>query len=166
MEIIVNDDQLSLAIGKKGQNVRLASKLTSWKIDISSESEVEKTSKKIIDELVESLRVSEILARILHDEYLRDPRDIAKLTPEEMNKITSISVEDCRRIIDEAKAIMAKKALEAEETKAAEEAAAAEAAPQLTETEEREGGAEGPAQEARQELEAKPDEETTTPSGE
>ncbi len=165
MEIIVNDDQLSLAIGKKGQNVRLASKLTSWKIDISSESEVEKTSKKIIDELVENLKVSEILARILHDEYLRDPRDIAKLTPEEMNKITSISVEDCRRIIDEAKAIMAKKALEAQEAKAAEEAAAAEA-PQLTETDEKEGGAEEPAQEARQELEAKPDEETTTPVGE
>jgi len=165
MEIIVNDDQLSLAIGKKGQNVRLASKLTSWKIDISSESEVEKTSKKIIDELVENLRVSEILARILHDEYLRDPKDIAKLTPEEMNKITSISVEDCRRIIDEAKAIMTKKALEAEEAKAAEEAAA-EKAPQLTETEEKEGGAEEPAQEARQELEAKPDEETTTPAGE
>jgi transcription termination/antitermination protein NusA len=106
MEVIVNDDQLSLAIGKKGQNVRLASKLTGWKIDISSESEVEKTSKKIIDELVDKLKVSEILARVLHDEYLRDPKDIAKLTPEEMNKITSISTEDCKRIIDEAKSIL------------------------------------------------------------
>ena len=38
MEIIVADDQLSLAIGKKGQNVRLAAKLTGWKIDIKSES--------------------------------------------------------------------------------------------------------------------------------
>jgi transcription termination/antitermination protein NusA len=38
MEIIVPDDQLSLAIGKKGQNVRLAAKLTGWKIDIKSES--------------------------------------------------------------------------------------------------------------------------------
>ena len=108
MEVIVNDDQLSLAIGKKGQNVRLASKLTGWKIDISSESEVEKTSKKIIDELVENLKVSEILARVLHDEYLRDPKDIAKLTPEEMNKITSISTEDCKRIIDEAKSVLNK----------------------------------------------------------
>jgi N utilization substance protein A len=108
MEVIVNDDQLSLAIGKRGQNVRLASKLTGWKIDISSESEVEKTSKKVIDELVENLKVSEILARVLNDEYLRDPKDIAKLTPEEMNKITSISIEDCRRIIEEAKSIMNK----------------------------------------------------------
>lgn len=103
MEIIVNDDQLSLAIGKKGQNVRLASRLTGWKIDINSESELEVTSRKVIDELMERLKISDILARILHDEYLRDPRDIAKLTPEEMNKITSISIEDCTRIIEQAK---------------------------------------------------------------
>jgi len=104
MEIIVNDDQLSLAIGKKGQNVRLASKLTGWRIDISSESEVEKSSKKVIDELVNTLKISDIIARILHDEYLRDIKDIAKLTVEELNKITSISLEDCKHIIDNAKA--------------------------------------------------------------
>lgn len=105
MEIIVNDDQLSLAIGKKGQNVRLASRLTGWKIDINSESELELTSRKVIDELIENLKISDILARILYDEYLREPRDIAKLTPEEMNKITSISVDDCIRIIEQAKLI-------------------------------------------------------------
>lgn len=38
MEILVADDQLSLAIGKRGQNVRLAAKLTGWKLDIKSES--------------------------------------------------------------------------------------------------------------------------------
>ncbi|MBP8697903.1 MAG: hypothetical protein KBH82_02595, partial [Syntrophorhabdaceae bacterium] len=107
--IIVNDDQLSLAIGKKGQNVRLASKLTGWKIDISSESELDKSSKKVIDELMEGLEVSEILARVLHDEYLRDAFDIAKLSPEELNKITSISIEDCARIIEKARDL-AKKA--------------------------------------------------------
>jgi len=41
MEVIVEDDQLSLAIGKKGQNVRLAAKLTKWRIDIKSRSEYE-----------------------------------------------------------------------------------------------------------------------------
>ena len=40
-EVIVPDDQLSLAIGRGGQNVRLAAKLTSWKIDIKSESQAE-----------------------------------------------------------------------------------------------------------------------------
>ena len=39
MEVIVDDTQLSLAIGKKGQNVRLAAKLLGWKIDIKSEEE-------------------------------------------------------------------------------------------------------------------------------
>jgi N utilization substance protein A len=42
MEVIVEDKQLSLAIGKKGQNVRLAAKLTGWKIDIKSEEETRK----------------------------------------------------------------------------------------------------------------------------
>jgi len=44
MQVIVPDDQLSLAIGKRGQNVRLAAKLTHWKIDIKSESEAESDS--------------------------------------------------------------------------------------------------------------------------
>lgn len=105
MEIVVNDDQLSLAIGKKGQNVRLASKLTGWKIDINSESEVEKTSKRVIYDLMERLQISEIIARVLNDEYLRDPQDIARLTPEELNKITSISYEDCVAIIERARKI-------------------------------------------------------------
>jgi N utilization substance protein A len=42
MEVVVEDKQLSLAIGKKGQNVRLAAKLTGWKIDIKSEEEKRK----------------------------------------------------------------------------------------------------------------------------
>ena len=115
MEVIVHDDQLSLAIGKKGQNVRLGSKLTGWKTDIKSEAEVEKTSKKVIDELVENLKINEILARILFDEYLREMRDIARLSPEEMNKITSISIEDCAHIIETAKEVMEREAQRAKE---------------------------------------------------
>ena len=46
MEVIVPDDQLSLAIGKKGQNVRLASRLTGWKLDVRSESEAEDEARR------------------------------------------------------------------------------------------------------------------------
>jgi len=46
MQVIVPDDQLSLAIGKRGQNVRLSAKLTHWKIDIKSESEAESDSER------------------------------------------------------------------------------------------------------------------------
>ncbi len=55
MEVIVPDDQLSLAIGKKGQNVRLAAKLTGWKIDIHTESEA-KAAKEGVLTPEESLR--------------------------------------------------------------------------------------------------------------
>ncbi|MBI5236620.1 MAG: transcription termination/antitermination protein NusA [Deltaproteobacteria bacterium] len=54
MEVIVPDDQLSLAIGKKGQNVRLAAKLTGWKIDIRTESEVKGSGEVLTPE--ESLK--------------------------------------------------------------------------------------------------------------
>jgi N utilization substance protein A len=51
MEVVVEDKQLSLAIGKKGQNVRLAAKLTGWKIDIKSEEEKRKEVEKQLGEL-------------------------------------------------------------------------------------------------------------------
>ena len=47
MEVIVPDDQLSLAIGKKGQNVRLAAKLTGWKIDIHTETDTKKSGESL-----------------------------------------------------------------------------------------------------------------------
>lgn len=60
MEVVVADDQLSLAIGKRGQNVRLAAKLTGWKLDIYSESE----AKKIHKEETEDLFAKEIAEHI------------------------------------------------------------------------------------------------------
>jgi len=51
MEVIVEDKQLSLAIGKKGQNVRLAAKLTGWKIDIKSEEEKRREVEKQFGDL-------------------------------------------------------------------------------------------------------------------
>lgn len=54
-QVIVPDDQLSLAIGKSGQNARLAAKLTNWKIDIKSESQFrEILQKKDEEEVVEN----------------------------------------------------------------------------------------------------------------
>ncbi len=63
MEVIVPDEQLSLAIGKRGQNVRLAAKLTGWKIDIHTESE----AKKLEISPEEALR-KEVEARIAEEE--------------------------------------------------------------------------------------------------
>ena len=48
--VLVPDDQLSLAIGKEGQNARLAAKLTGWKIDIKSQSQVEAEAEQLNQE--------------------------------------------------------------------------------------------------------------------
>jgi N utilization substance protein A len=64
LEIVVENDQLSLAIGKKGQNVRLASKLTGWKIDIKSQEEKKK------EESEASARFEAFRTRILEDSDL------------------------------------------------------------------------------------------------
>jgi N utilization substance protein A len=52
MEVVVEDKQLSLAIGKKGQNVRLAAKLTGWKIDIKSEEEKRREVEAVLDRAI------------------------------------------------------------------------------------------------------------------
>ena len=50
MEVVVEDKQLSLAIGKKGQNVRLAAKLTGWRIDIKSEAAMRAAAERAREE--------------------------------------------------------------------------------------------------------------------
>ena len=75
--IVVSDDMLSLAIGKKGQNVRLAAKLTGWKLEIQSETEMERSReimKGKIEEAVSKFKrlegVSESIAHLLTERYL------------------------------------------------------------------------------------------------
>jgi len=53
MEVVVPDDQLSLAIGKRGQNVRLASKLSGWHLDVTSESSYNRALKETYDSLLQ-----------------------------------------------------------------------------------------------------------------
>src|SRR4030095_1290787 len=55
MELIVPDDKLSLAIGKKGQNVRLASQLTGWRIDIHSESKIYELERRAQEEIAQAI---------------------------------------------------------------------------------------------------------------
>src|SRR5215470_17525106 len=66
MEVIVPDDQLSLGIGKKGQNVRLASRLTGWKIDLRSESEAEDEARHAHASLLAIPNLSDITAELLY----------------------------------------------------------------------------------------------------
>lgn len=90
MEIIVPDDQLSLAIGRRGQNVRLAAELTGWNIDIYSETKLEEMAKKAKKTLVESLAIEESTATILYSQAFRSPEEIASATLEELQKIPGL----------------------------------------------------------------------------
>jgi N utilization substance protein A len=102
MEVIVADDQLSLAIGKKGQNVRLASKMTGWKIDIKSESKMEKISGEIFEAFKQLPYIGDVTSRILYNEGFRSIKEIAEVDPEELAKILEIEKEKALEIIQRA----------------------------------------------------------------
>jgi N utilization substance protein A len=93
MEVVVADDQLSLAIGKRGQNVRLAAKLTGWKIDVRSESREEKITGESFERLLAVDGMDEETATILFDSGYRTPEDIAKATMAELTSFMGITEE-------------------------------------------------------------------------
>jgi len=111
MEVIVEDDQLSLAIGRRGQNVRLAAKLTDWKIDIRSESKAEKVV-PVLDEIatrgmdrVDRLAgVGEKTAQLLNTAGFVTVADICQTTPEQLSKIEGIGPKKAEKLIETAKA--------------------------------------------------------------
>ena len=90
-EIIVEDDQLSLAIGKKGQNVRLASKLLGWKLDVRSKSQ------KIPIASLDG--VGEKTEALLKEKGIHSIKDIIKATPEDLSKIPGIGPKTAEKII-------------------------------------------------------------------
>ena len=98
MEVVVADDQLSLAIGKKGQNVRLAARLTGWKIDVRSESMEEKITGESFERLMAIDGMDEETATILFDNGYRTPEDIAKANITELTSFIGVT-EDKARIL-------------------------------------------------------------------
>jgi transcription termination/antitermination protein NusA len=106
MEVVVPDDQLSLAIGKKGQNVRLASKLTGWKIDIKSESRMEKISSEIIEGFRNLPNVGEVASRLLYNEGFRSLKEISEIDPEELARVLGIEKEKAVEVVESALQMM------------------------------------------------------------
>jgi transcription termination/antitermination protein NusA len=102
MEVIVDDTQLSLAIGKKGQNVRLAAKLLGWRIDIKSEEE----KRQEVESQMAALVVPGAPVSVLADHGLTDPiteklmaggvstvEKLGAMTPEQLEEIPEITPE-------------------------------------------------------------------------
>jgi len=77
MEIVVDDDQLSLAIGRRGQNVRLASQLTEWRIDIKTDSQVKREQQDVVSLLMSLPNVKEVTANLLYVDGFHKLEDIA-----------------------------------------------------------------------------------------
>jgi N utilization substance protein A len=101
MELIVPDDKLSLAIGKKGQNVRLASRLTGWRIDIHSESKIREMERRSLAEIAAIPNVGEDLAQILFQNGWRGLRDLAVADAEELATVPGIdTIERAESIIE------------------------------------------------------------------
>ena len=86
VEVVVPDEQLSLAIGRRGQNVRLASNLTGWEIDISTEAEDSEKRQREFQErtalFAEALDADEFIANLLATEGFADIDDVANAEPE------------------------------------------------------------------------------------
>jgi len=108
MEVVVPDDQLSLAIGRRGQNVRLAAQLTGWNIDVYSETRIEQVAARARRVLSDILEIDDSTAMILYSHSFRSFEDIASSELEEFNQVPGIGEEVLSQIHGRAK-----KALEA-----------------------------------------------------
>ncbi|MGD9180852.1 MAG: transcription termination factor NusA, partial [Desulfobacterales bacterium] len=127
MEVIVPDEFLSIAIGKKGQNVRLASKLTGWHLDVKSETRYSKAMQSGYDSLVSLPGVGISLADALYGEGFYSAEEVGSAAPEDLIQIRGIGKEKARKLIEAAKAavIQAAQAGDRDEEEMAEAAPAA-----------------------------------------
>ncbi len=129
--VIVGEDQLALGIGKKGQNVRLASKLVGWDIDIHTTDEFEKSKDTAKEDFAKIEGIDERLAAKLVDSGVYTLHEFADSETELLVGLEGITEENVEELQDKAVLLIRVKREEAklaEEAKQAEEAAAAAAA--------------------------------------
>ena len=101
IEVILTEENLSKAIGRRGQNVRLASKLTNYEIDIltdKEDSERRQSEFKENENLVKNLEVDETLGQLLVSEGFQNIEEISQSKPEDIAKIEAIDEETAKKI--------------------------------------------------------------------
>ncbi len=109
MEIVVPDSQLSLAIGKKGQNVRLAAKLTGWKLDIISSTLVQSRTAESIFNLMLLPNMNETMAQNILQSGFGSFQSLAKAKVEEIMTIPGYDdPEKAQKLTNDASALIAK----------------------------------------------------------
>ena len=103
MEVIVPDDQLSLAIGRRGQNVRLASKLTGWKIDIKSESKYGEALRDGYRSLLDVVGVGDVSADTLFQAGYGSAEALAEADAGDLSALPGIGAERAQDLIVDAR---------------------------------------------------------------
>lgn len=116
MEVIVPDDFLSVAIGKRGQNVRLASKLTGWHLDVNSETQYDDAMKKGYESLKQVAGIGVSMADTLFEKGFYSAEELANADIEDLVQIRGIGEEKAGHLIESAR-----QALESEQNNAASE---------------------------------------------
>ncbi|MEC9283963.1 MAG: transcription termination factor NusA [Bdellovibrionota bacterium] len=114
MEVVVPDNQLSLAIGKKGQNVRLAAKLTGWKLDIVSESQAASKAADAVFNLMLIPGVNDTLATSLFQHGFGSFQSIADASADEVSNIPGFDENSAGKLVEEAKKLVEKYADDSE----------------------------------------------------
>jgi len=116
MEVIVNEDQLSLAIGKRGQNVRLATKLVGWNIDIRSEEELKREVAEQMGAMIASgaaVPLSAIegvtpqQADALAEHGVTDIDGLANTSVDDLVEFLDVSLDEAETILNAARAVIA-----------------------------------------------------------
>jgi len=119
IEVVVPDDQLSLAIGRRGQNVRLASQITGWDIDIlTEEEESQRRQKEFVERsalFMESLDVDEMVGQVLASEGFSSIEEVAYVEPTEIASIDGFDEDTATEIQTRAREYLER--LEAEQDK-------------------------------------------------
>ena len=114
IEVIVPDNQLSLAIGKKGQNVRLASKLLGWKIEIHGETDAEQSFQAAKAKLEDLQGVGDVIARTLINAGIYSVEDIKDWDAESIAQATQMGLKKAEKLKELAADYVAPPAAESE----------------------------------------------------
>jgi len=102
MEVIVPDEFLSVAIGKRGQNVRLASKLTGWHLDVSSETRYSEAMRSGYDSLVALPGVGISMADALYEKGFYSAEELANASSDDLVQIRGIGEDKASKLVESA----------------------------------------------------------------
>ncbi|MBX7220766.1 MAG: transcription termination factor NusA [Blastocatellia bacterium] len=174
LEVVVEDSQLSLAIGKRGQNVRLAARLVGWHIDIRSEGEMKRQVASQMEALLSAPSVPLVAVGDINPAYTKQLSDagidtvelLAQQTVDDVSHTLDVSLDEAQALLEQARQIMQMKLDHAARTQVGQEAATSNEDLETAETEaaaasETEASAEAPTAAASQPDEVSDSPETT-----